>query len=91
MDQENKIGLIERMVIQMGLNKAFNAIDGSKTYIIAGLGVVIVLAGHFWGPFSLAGGTVPKESWNDVWQALQASGIVASIRHGISKVTPSKI
>lgn len=84
------MNFIERWVIEMGINKVFAAIDGSKTYILAGLGVVVALLGHFWGPINVAGATIPKESWNDVWSALQASGIVAALRHGIQKSQDAK-
>ena len=70
------------------LTSLWNKIDGSKTYILAGLGIVVALIGHFWGPLNVAGATIPKESWNDVWAAVQASGIVAAIRHAISKAIP---
>jgi len=72
----------------MGITKVFDAINGYKTYILAGLGIVIALVGHFWGPLNIAGGTIPKESWNDVWSAVQASGIIAALRHGIAKNAP---
>jgi hypothetical protein len=85
MADENQVGFLERIGAQLMLGKLFGAIDGYKTYLIAGISIVVVLAGHFWGPFPLAGGIVPKESWNDVWAAVQASGIIAALRHGISK------
>lgn len=84
------MNFIERWFAQMGITKLFDAIDGYKTYSLAGLGVVIALVGHFWGPVTLPGpfGTIPKESWNDVWSAVNASGLIAFLRHAISKATP---
>lgn len=74
----------------MGLEKLFNAIDGKKTYILATIGISVSLAGHFWGPFNLAGGTVPKESWSEVWKTVYASGLIAFLRNGVSKAVPPK-
>jgi hypothetical protein len=82
------MNFIERILTQMGIAKLFNAIDGYKTYILAALNVAAALAGHFWGPIQIAGGTIPKESWNDVWAVVNATGFVTLLRHGISKSGP---
>jgi len=76
---------IERWGIELVVTKLWNAVNGSKTYILAVLGILVALCGHFWGPLSLAGSQIPKESWDDVWKAVYASGIISAIRHGISK------
>ena len=79
------MNFIERMVIQMGLDKIVSAIDGYKTYVLAGVGIVVALVGHFWGPVTIAGAQIPQESWSDVWKVVYASGIISALRHGVSK------
>ncbi len=67
------------------LNKVFAAIDGKKTYIVSILGIIVALVGHFWGPLTFGGVQIPQESWNDVWKAVQLSGLASTLRHAISK------
>lgn len=61
-------------------------IDGFRTYIAIGLGILIGVAGHFWGPITLGPVEVPfvtsKELWAMVW-----AGVTAFYgRKAISKV-----
>jgi hypothetical protein len=79
------MNFLERWYLEMGLDKVFAAINGYKTYVLAGVGIVVSLVGHFWGPVTLAGGTIPTQSWSDVWKVIYASGIISALRHGISK------
>lgn len=67
------------------LTKVWASIDGFKTYILAGLGVLVALAGHFWGPFPMAGQTIPQFSWSEVWNVVWGSSLAATLRAGISK------
>lgn len=80
-----EIGFIERWVIQMGLNKIVAAVDGNKTYILAAVGIIVSVVGHFYGPLTVGGTTIPAQSWGDVWKAVYASGIITFLRHGIQK------
>lgn len=82
---EDEVNLIQRWVIQMGIAKVFDFIDGYKTYILAGFGILIALVGHFWGPVTVSGTTIPAQSWADVWKVVYASGIITFLRHGIQK------
>lgn len=66
------------------LGNALSVVQGKKTYILAGLGAVVAIVGHFWGPLSLAGNTIPQVSSADMWKAIWAVGSLASLRHGIS-------
>jgi len=80
------MNFIQKILAQMSLTKLFDAINGRKTYLLALLNVVVAVMGHYWGPFHLAGGIVPKESWNDVWGVINTSGFIAFFRHGVSKI-----
>jgi hypothetical protein len=66
------------------LSNAFNALQGKKTYVLAALGAVVAVVGHFWGPLSLAGQTIPAITSDDMWKAIWAVASLASVRHGIS-------
>ena len=61
------------------LNKVWAAIDGYKTYILAGLGILIAIAGHFWGPFNLGDLTVPAFSWGEVWKIIWSGGLFSAL------------
>lgn len=65
------------------LTKLWTSLDGSKTYVLAVLGVLVALCGHFWGPFNLGTLTVPQFSWNDVWTIVWNGGLFAALRHGV--------
>jgi len=67
------------------LPKLLASVDGYKTYIVAVLGIVIALVGHFWGPITISGVQIPKTNWTDVWTAIQLSGLGATLRHAIAK------
>lgn len=83
------MNFIERWIIEKGatqmLTKLWSALSGYKTYILAGLGIVVSVAGHFWGPFQVAGQTVPQLSWGDVWQVVWQSGLFSALRAGVAK------
>jgi len=66
------------------LGNIFNAIQGKKTYILAGLGAIVAVVGHFWGPLNIAGTTIPQVATPDMWKAIWAVGSLASLRHGVS-------
>lgn len=76
--------LIERKGAQM-LTKLWGALDGSKTYLLASLGIVVALAGHFWGPFNLGALSVPAMGWSDVWTVVWQSGLFSALRSGVAK------
>lgn len=61
------------------LTKVWAALDGYKTYVLAVLGILIAVAGHFWGPFQVAGATVPAFSWGDVWQVVWNGGLFSAL------------
>ncbi len=61
------------------LTKLWTAIDGYKTYTLAGLGILVALSGHFWGPFNLGTLTVPAFSWPDVWNIIWNGGLFSAL------------
>ena len=69
------------------LANLFAAVQGKKTYILAALGAIVAIVGHFWGPITIAGTTIPAESSQDMWKAIWAVASLASLRHGISTST----
>ncbi len=67
------------------LTKVWAALSGYKTYTLAGIGVVVALAGHFWGPFQLGALSVPAMSWPEVWQVVWNGGLFSALRAGVAK------
>lgn len=65
------------------LNKLATALAGSKTYILAALGIIVAVVGHFWGPINIGNLTIPQMSWNEVWQIVWGGGLFAALRHGV--------
>lgn len=61
------------------LTKLWNALDGWKTHILAGVGILIALIGHFWGPFPIAGLTIPQFSWDEVWKVVWNGGLFSAL------------
>lgn len=76
--------LIERKV-QVMLNKLWVALDGHKTYLLAVVGVLIAVAGHFFGPFTVGSLQVPQFSWGEVWAIVWNGGLFSALRHGAEK------
>jgi len=69
------------------LANLFNSVQGYKTYILAGLGAIVAIVGHFWGPLTIAGTVIPQISSPDMWKEIWAVGSLASLRHGITTST----
>lgn len=69
------------------LTKLLGSINGYKTYILAVLGALVAVLGHFWGPFTIANVPIPQVSTDDMWKAVWAVASLASLRHGISTST----
>lgn len=66
---------IIEMEVQRMLTKLWDAVDGYKTYILAALGIVVAVAGHFFGPFALGSLQVPQFSWGEVWNIVWNGGL----------------
>lgn len=65
--------------LQTMLTKLWGGLEGSKTYALAVLGILVALIGHFWGPVDIAGQTIPKMDWSQVWQVVWASGLFSAL------------
>ena len=58
-----------------------NALDGYKTYILAAIGVLVILANHFLGP--VPGTPGDSANWlSDIWAML----LVAAGRSAVNKI-----
>lgn len=82
-----KPNFLVRFIIEKGgikmLTKVFEALKGSKTYVLAVLGILVAVAGHFWGPINIGTLTIPQMSWNEVWAIVWNGGLFAALRHGV--------
>lgn len=65
------------------IGKLLDAVKGYKTYILSAIGVLVAIAGHFWGPINIAGTTIPQLSTDDMWKIIWESGIFSAIRNSI--------
>lgn len=61
------------------LTKLWSALEGYKTYVIAGISVAVALVGHFWGPINIGNQQIPVYSWPDVWNVLKISGLFSAL------------
>ena len=67
--------VIERKVKPM-LDSLKAKLEGKKTYLTAGIGMLVALVGVLWGPVEIVGGlTIPEYSWNEFFSMLWASGL----------------
>ena len=72
-------------VVLGGFMPGVSAIDGYKTYILAAIGIIVAVVGHYWGPLQIGQVTVPQFSWNDVLGIAWKSGVIGALRHGYGK------
>lgn len=72
------------------LKKLTDKIDGYKTYILAVLGAIAAIIGHFWGPTNFGPVPVPQVSTDEMWKAIWAVASLASLRHGMDKKEDSQ-
>ena len=78
--------LIQKAVTNM-LTKVFSKLDGFKTYITVGVGILTAVVAHFWGPLDIAGVQIPQLSWGQVWAVLWGGTLGATMRNAIAKVS----
>ena len=87
------MNFVERWIIEKGVQNTmsalFDKLSGYKTYILAGLGILVGLVGHFFGPFNIGSLQVPAFSWNDVWNLVWNGGLFAALRAGVAKSGPT--
>lgn len=68
------------------LTKAFDSVDGYKTYITAAVGVVAALVSHFYGPIQIGKDVlIPQVSWSGFFDILWNGALFGAVRNGISK------
>ena len=68
--------VIERRIKKM-LDSIKTKLEGKKTYITAGIGILVALVGVLWGPIEIGGLTIPEYSVNEFFSILWASGLFA--------------
>lgn len=71
------------------LQNLMSKVDGQKTYLTIGLGVLVAVVGHFWGPLHVGPVDVPQVSSGDMWKLIWEGVSVAFLRHGVSKAQPT--
>lgn len=85
--------LVRKIVQKKGdkmLTNFFNRINGYKTYITVTVGAIVVIIGHFWGPLTLGGVSIPFVETSDMWRTIWEAISVAFLRKGVASVgTPS--
>lgn len=86
--------LIGRTILRKGatpmLENMMTKVSGKKTYITLGLGIVVAVIGHFWGPIDVGPIDIPAISSADMWQAIWLGLSGTFLRQGVSKsTTPS--
>lgn len=67
------------MGVKNMLNKLWVALDGSKTYLLAIVGILVALAGHYFGGFSVGSLQVPAFTWNEVWGIVWSGGLFSAL------------
>lgn len=79
---------IKKYFIQREVEKIMprfmDALQGKKTYILALLGVLVAIAGHFWGPLDIGAVHIPQFSWDQIWNIIWNAGLFGTVRHGIA-------
>lgn len=66
-------------------DKVADLFEGKKTYIVSAIGVIVALAGHFFGPFGVGEVQIPKMEWTQVWAVVWQSGLFSALRAGVAK------
>lgn len=88
-ERTTSMNFVKKWIIEKGvtsmLSKLTSKIDGYKTYILAVLGAIAAIIGHFWGPTNLGPIPVPVVSTDEMWKAIWAVASLASLRHGMDK------
>lgn len=67
------------------MQKLLDAVKGYKTYLLAVLGILVAVIGHFWGPLNIAGQTIPQITTDEMWKLIWNSGLFAAVRHSIGE------
>jgi hypothetical protein len=94
----DKMGLgswvIKRVVQSKGekmFTKIRNSISGYKTYVLMAFGMIVAVAGHFWGPFNVVGMEVPAFSTPELWAVIWKSMAGVFMRNGIAKTKENPV
>lgn len=65
---------IGRIILKKGgtpvLENLMSKVSGKKTYITLGLGIVVAVVGHFWGPIDVGPIDIPAISSADMWKSI---------------------
>lgn len=79
---------IERKGNEM-LQNLFSSLQGKKTHILAIVGALTAIVGHFWGPVVIHGNQViPAIDSKTMWDIIWNGGLFSALRMGVSAATP---
>jgi hypothetical protein len=71
------------------LTKIMAILQGKKTYITALIGAILLVVGHFWGPISIAGISIPQVGTGEMWQGIWAALMAVFMRNGVTTSGPT--
>lgn len=85
--------IIEKEITKM-LGNLMSKVDGYKTYILAVMGIIVAIIGHFWGPITFGTTDIPRYDWGQCWDMIWKCALVMTTRSAIAKageaVPPTK-
>lgn len=62
------------------LDKLAGSVEGYKTYILSAVGILVALAGKFWGPIHITDAlTIPQLGWSEVWAIVWNGGLFSAL------------
>lgn len=92
------MNFLEQFIVRMEAKKMFDklreGVAGYKTYVVAGLAILLPLIGFLFGPLDIHVGAgtivIPHVDFPTLWTAIQVSGLATTLRAAISRVLEKK-
>lgn len=82
--------LVAKMVVKKGVSAMFDSLkgklDGKKTYITVGVGLLVVAVGVLFGPIDAGPVHIPAYTAQDFFKYLWEGLLATFIRTGVAKV-----